>query len=95
MAVSKTQDITVITGEYVKDGQTKKRYLTIGTLFTYDDGGTSIIMDAIPVGWDGRASVYDRRPREQQQQPQQGYQQQQPQQGYGANAPVYQEQYRG
>ncbi len=45
---------------YTKDGQQKKKYTTVGTLFIYDDGGMSIKMDAIPVGFDGKLAVYDR-----------------------------------
>ncbi len=50
----------VHTTEYQKDGQVKKKYTTVGTLFIYDDGGMSIKLDAIPVGFDGKLSVYDR-----------------------------------
>ena len=50
----------VHTTTYQKDGQEKKKYTTVGTLFIYDDGGMSIKMDAIPVGFDGKLAVYDR-----------------------------------
>ena len=38
--VIKRENITISTGEYQKDGQTKQRYRTIGELVTYqnDDG---------------------------------------------------------
>jgi len=51
----------VHTAEYqAKDGTQKKKYTNIGTLFVYDDGGMSIKLDSIPVGFDGRLSVYER-----------------------------------
>jgi len=50
----------VHTSEYQKNGETKKKYTPVGTLFVYDDGGMSIKMDAIPVGFDGKLAVYDR-----------------------------------
>ena len=50
----------VHTSTYQKDGQEKKKYQTVGTLFIYDDGGMSIKLDSIPVGFDGKLSVYDR-----------------------------------
>jgi hypothetical protein len=41
--VVKKENITIKTGEYQKDGQTKNRYKTIGELITYqnDDGSYS------------------------------------------------------
>ena len=79
MAVAKTMDAIITTGEYTNaQGEQKKSYLKIGTLFVYDDGGLSLKLDAVPVG-NGNISFYERKPK-QQQQPQQGYQQ--PQQQY-------------
>ena len=49
----------------MKDGQEKKRYLTVGTLFMYDDGGMSIKLDALPTNFDGSLSVYERENRNQ------------------------------
>ena len=67
MAARPTHDLTVKTGEYTDaQGQTKGRWLRIGTVFRHDDGGTSIKLDAIPVGipgWEGWVNVF---PREQQ-----------------------------
>ena len=86
MAVTKTMNIVATTGTYVKDGQEKKRYLTVGTLFMYDDGGMSIKLDAIPTSFDGSLSVYERENRQQSNQGHQNYKQQMPQ-GQG-NIPV-------
>ena len=99
--IQKIMDATITTGEYTNNnGENKKSYLKIGTLFVYADGGMSLKLDAMPISG-GNISFYDRKPREnsgqqpqQQQQPQQGYsQQQQPQQqqgGYGQQQPQQQ-----
>ena len=65
---------TIVTGEYTDaQGQAKKSYLTIGTLFIYDDGGMSMKMDAIPVNG-GNITFYDKKPKGATQgQPQSGY----------------------
>jgi len=85
MAVVKTMNIVATTGTYVKDGQEKKRYLTVGTLFMYDDGGMSIKLDALPTNFDGSLAVYERENKPQYNQGQQ--QQQQMPQSQG-NIPI-------
>lgn len=94
--VTKVMNATIVTGEYQNaQGETKKSYLTVGTLFVYDDGDMSLKLDAAPIG-NGNISFYDKKSKEQnnqqsyqqQQQQQQSYQQ--PQTGH--NAPVYYEQ---
>jgi len=78
----------VVTSKYMKDGEEKKAYKNIGKVFTYDDGGQSVLIESMPVGnWDGRASIYDIKPREQQA-PQQQPQRQEP------RREEYQPQYR-
>jgi hypothetical protein len=62
--MKKTHDITVITGSYKdRDGNEKKRYTKIGSLFTTDKGRTKIKIDnAHPTmegGWNGWADVYE------------------------------------
>jgi len=68
MAARPTHDLAVKTGEYLDHtGQPKGRWLTVGTVFRHDDGGTSIKLDAIPLGlpeWGGWISVFPRKPRE-------------------------------
>jgi len=92
MAVQKTMNIVAITGTYTNNqGQEKKRYLTCGTLFIYDDGGMSIKLDAVPTNFDGKLAVYEKEDRNQQQGQQGGYQQQQQQGGY---APQQGQQYQ-
>ena len=57
----------VVSEEYTtKSGDVKKKYINIGTVFVYDDGGMSIKLDLIPLNWDGKAAIYDKKPREQQ-----------------------------
>lgn len=48
--LQKTMNATIVTGEYTdrQTGQTKKNYLTIGTLFVFNDGGMSLKLDALP-----------------------------------------------
>lgn len=51
-----------VTGSYQdRNGQEKKRYVNVGTLFQYDDGGFALKLDTIPVGqgWNGFVSFYD------------------------------------
>lgn len=50
------------TGSYTDhNGREKKRYVSVGTLFQYDDGGLALKLDSIPVGqgWNGFVSFYD------------------------------------
>lgn len=90
MSAYPTHDLAVKVGEYQdRSGQTKGRWQRIGTVFKHDDGGTSIKLDAIPVGvpdWNGWVSVFKRDDQKQGQQGQQGgYQGQQPQQQHRGN----------
>ena len=60
--MKKIKDISVITSTYKnRDGQEKKRYLTIGSLF--EDGEyLKVKLDFTPLikgGWDGWANCYD------------------------------------
>lgn len=49
-----------VTGTYTnKDGEEKKSYVTVGTLFKYEDGGFSLKLDAMPLGGEGWISFYD------------------------------------
>ena len=60
--MKKIKNIVVITGTYTnKDGQEKKRYQTIGSLFE-DGENFKIKLDTIPLsdgGWNGWANCYD------------------------------------
>jgi len=51
-----------VTGSYTdRQGNEKKRYTNVGTLFQYDDGGFALKIDSIPVGgeWNGFVSFFD------------------------------------
>jgi hypothetical protein len=60
--MKKIKNITVVTGTYTnKEGQEKKRYMTIGSLFE-DNGNFKIKIDSMPLaegGWNGWANCYD------------------------------------
>ena len=60
--MKKIKNLVVITGTYKnKDGQEKKRYQTIGSLFE-DGENLKIKLDTIPLvdgGWTGWANCYE------------------------------------
>jgi len=60
--MKKIKNIVVITGTYInKDGQEKKRYQPIGSLFE-DGENLKIKLDTIPLvdgGWTGWANCYE------------------------------------
>ena len=61
--VQRTMDAVIVTGEYTDNqGQPKKRYMNIGTLFIYQDGGMSLKLDAVPIG-NGNISFYEKKPK--------------------------------
>ena len=50
------------TGTYTDNqGNEKKRWVNVGTLFKYDDGGLSLKIESLPVGgqWNGFISFFD------------------------------------
>ena len=53
--MAKLYDIRAITGEYEKDGETKKRYTTIGAVLETKSGGMMIKLDVLPTNWEGLA----------------------------------------
>lgn len=62
-------DITIVTGQYEKDGQTRNRYKNIGTLFVSENSKkaltghrVSIKLDALPNGGSGWLSVFEKKP---------------------------------
>lgn len=69
MSAQATHDLVIKNGEYQDhmSGETKARWLNVGTLFTHDDGGVSIKLDCFPVGvpeWQGWIKAYPKKPRE-------------------------------
>lgn len=62
MAMKPYKRAVAVTGSYEdRQGNTKKRYINLGTLFQYDDGGLALKLDSVPVGegWNGFISFYD------------------------------------
>jgi len=58
----KSHDAVVSLGEYTDgEGQTKKRYKNIGTVFTRDDGSQAMKLDTVPLGpdWNGWINFYE------------------------------------
>ena len=45
--MAKLKDLCVVVGEYEKDGQTKKRWQTIGALMESRDGGQFVLLDPL------------------------------------------------
>ena len=57
--LQKTMNAVIVTGKYFDKAQKeKKTYLTVGTLFVYDNGGMSLKLDVIPPT-DKTISFYD------------------------------------
>jgi len=59
MGMKRFKRAVAVVGEYEKDGQTKKQYMTVGTLMQYDDGGLALKLDAVPTTFNGWLSFYD------------------------------------
>lgn len=62
MAMKPYRRAVATTGTYTdRNGSEKKRYVNVGTLFQYDDGGLALKLDSIPVGneWNGFVSFYE------------------------------------
>jgi len=53
--MAKLYDVRAVTGEYEKDGETKKRYTTIGAVLETKSGGMMIKLDVLPTNWEGFA----------------------------------------
>ena len=74
--MKKKYDVVATVGEYkTKDGATKKRYLTVGTVFE-GEKGLSMKLEALPLSkeWSGWLSLYEPRDNNQQQPKPSGYQ---------------------
>lgn len=61
MAMKPIKKAVATTGTYEVNGETKKRYVNVGTLFQYDDGGMALKLESVPVGgeWNGFVSFFD------------------------------------
>jgi hypothetical protein len=57
--MKKVYDAVAVIGEYKnKQGETKKNYLTVGTVFQNDDGTMSLKLNAVPVSFSGWINFY-------------------------------------
>lgn len=84
--MSKKFDVVAITGKYQdRDGNEKSRYTNIGAVIETKNG-LSLKLEAVPVGWDGWAGLYEPKPREQQGQPARQAPQQSPERSGFADA---------
>ena len=45
--------------KYEQNGEEKKSYQKVGTLFIYDDGGMSMKLDYMPTESNGSFSIYE------------------------------------
>jgi len=100
----KKENLTISTGEYQKDGQTKKEWRTIGELITMkgDDGSEYQFFKMWGAGGVVEGKVFEQQDRQQNQQqapqqnnqqrqqaPQQQYNHQQNNNGYADNSPAF------
>lgn len=97
MSFIKKENLTIVIGEYEKDGAMKKQYKTIGEIITMqgNDGpyqffklwGPGGVVEGKVFSQDDNKAQQSQQPRQQQQPPQQNYQQQPQQQGgYAVNS---------
>jgi hypothetical protein len=67
MALRKTHDAVATVGTYKdREGNEKKRYINIGSVFTDDEGRQSLKLDSVPVTpeWSGWVSFYEPKERQ-------------------------------
>lgn len=73
--MAKKFDVVAITGKYTNsNGEEKSRYVNIGAVIETKNG-LSLKLEAVPVGWDGWAGLYEPKDDAKQPQRQQGTQQ--------------------
>jgi len=75
--MKKFKNIVVVTGTYkTREGQEKKRYQTIGSVFLDDNENLKIKFDSLPLsdgGWNGWANCYDLEEKETPKAPKSGF----------------------
>lgn len=58
-------DVVAVTGKYTDaNGNEKNRYVNMGRVITTKSGGFMLILDSIPVAWQGTAFLNDPKPRD-------------------------------
>lgn len=59
MAISKKYNITWGKKYTNREGEQKKQWIPCGSLIQWDDGNYSLQLDALPIGCDGKLSVFE------------------------------------
>ena len=59
-----THDLIAKSGEYQKDGETKARGTKVGVAMTNKSGGTALLIEQLPVNFDGWVQMREPQPRE-------------------------------
>ena len=59
-----THDLIAKAGEYQKDGETKTRWHKVGVAMTNKSGGTALLIESLPVNFDGWIQMREPQPRE-------------------------------
>lgn len=59
-----THDLIAKSGEYQKDGETKARWTKVGVAMTNKSGGTALLIEQLPVNFDGWVQMREPQPRE-------------------------------
>jgi hypothetical protein len=54
-----THDLIAKSGEYQKDGETKARWTKVGVAMTNKSGGTALLIEQLPVNFDGWIQMRD------------------------------------
>lgn len=67
MASTLKFEVAAVVGEYTnRDGETKKRYQNVGTVWENDKGQMSMRLESLPLSkdWNGWLSFFDPKPRD-------------------------------
>ncbi|CAB5222835.1 hypothetical protein UFOVP367_43 [uncultured Caudovirales phage] len=59
-----THDLIAKAGEYQKDGETKTRWHKVGVAMTNKSGGTALLIESLPVNFDGWIQMREPQPRD-------------------------------
>jgi hypothetical protein len=59
-----THDLIAKAGEYQKDGETKARWTKVGVAMSNKSGGTSLLIESLPVNFDGWITMREPQPKD-------------------------------
>ena len=59
-----THDLIAKSGEYQKDGETKTRWHRVGVAMDSKSGGTALLIESLPINFDGWIQMKTPQPRE-------------------------------